>query len=462
MSTSTPSASDRDLRPENRPFRPHGAAERLLYCRDSEVVLSGPAGTGKSRACLEKLHLCALKYPAARFLIVRKTRTSLTESALVTYEDRVLPEGSPILEGASRPMRRAYSYPNGSTVVIGGLDKATKIMSTEFDMIYVQEAIELSENDWESLTTRLRSGVMPYQQLIADTNPDAPTHWLKLRADAGRTTMLESRHEDNPTVTPEYLSKLDALTGVRYHRLRHGRWVAAEGAVYEWDRAIHLVDRREVPEGWVRFRSIDFGYTNPFVCQWWAMDHDGRIWLYREIYRTRRLVADHAAEILRLSADEPIAFTVADHDAEDRATLHAAGIPTVAARKRVKQGIEAVQVRLRPAGDGWPRLMLMRDSLVERDEALANAKLPWCTEQEFDGYVYPKGQHGRPVKEDPVKLHDHGMDAMRYAVMAADRRIEAPETAEAIEARAAVEARAAEAAQGQWLDPANEALWESF
>jgi phage terminase large subunit len=86
----------------------------------------------------------------------------------------VLPAGSPIAAGASRRMRQAYHYPNGSEVVLGGLDKPSKVMSTEYDGIYVQEAIELYENDWESLTTRLRNGVVPFQQLIADTNPDAP------------------------------------------------------------------------------------------------------------------------------------------------------------------------------------------------------------------------------------------------------------------------------------------------
>ena len=96
----------------------------------------------------------------------------------------------------------------------------------------------LSEDDWESLTTRLRNGAMPYQQLLADTNPDAPTHWLKRRCDAGRTLLLESRHEDNPSVTADYLARLDRLTGARLWRLRHGRWVSAEGVVYEgWDPA---------------------------------------------------------------------------------------------------------------------------------------------------------------------------------------------------------------------------------
>src|SRR5579871_192987 len=203
-----------------------------MRCRAKEVVLSGPAGTGKSRACLEKLHICAEKYAKMRGLIVRKTRESLTESALVTWEKKVVPAGHAALTAVRRNFRQGYQYPNGSEIVVGGMDKPSKVMSTEYDLIFVQEGIELAEGDWEALTTRLRNGKMPFQQLIGDTNPDSPTHWLKRRADAGQTVLLESRHEDNPTVTPEYLATLDALTGARRLRLRFGKWVQAEGQVY--------------------------------------------------------------------------------------------------------------------------------------------------------------------------------------------------------------------------------------
>jgi hypothetical protein len=64
-------------------YRPWGAAAEVFRCWEDEVLLSGPGGTGKSRAYLEKLHLCALKYPGMRGLIVRKTRVSLTDPAQV-------------------------------------------------------------------------------------------------------------------------------------------------------------------------------------------------------------------------------------------------------------------------------------------------------------------------------------------------------------------------------------------
>lgn len=424
----------------NRPYRPYGAAKQLWTDRRPEVVLSGPAGTGKSRACLEKLHACCLRWPGTRGLIVRKTRESLTESALVTFEEKVLPEGDPIGSGPQRRMRQAYHYPNGSEVVVGGLDKPSKVMSTEYDIIYVQEAIELFENDFESLTTRLRNGVMPFQQLIGDTNPDAPTHWLKLRADAGKTALLESRHEDNPVIWSQdngcptevgaaYIAKLEALTGVRFLRLRKGIWAAAEGMVYSgWDPKVHLIDRFEIPRSWRRIRSVDFGYSNPFVCQWWAVDEDARMYLYREIYQTKQTVKVHSARIRDFELGQHYEFSVSDHDAEDRATLRENGIETRRAFKAIKPGIEAVEERLKIAGDGRPRLFILRDSLVERDEALVDRKLPWCTVQEFDGYCWPKGQDGKAVKEDPVKLNDHGMDALRYAVVSIDKRVPPIET----------------------------------
>src|SRR5690348_14956184 len=104
-----------------RRYKARGAALKLWTDRRPEVLVSGPAGTGKSRACLEKIHACCLRWPGCRWLIVRKTRESLTESALVTFEEKVLPESSPIKAGPQRRLRQAYRYANGSEVVVGGL-----------------------------------------------------------------------------------------------------------------------------------------------------------------------------------------------------------------------------------------------------------------------------------------------------------------------------------------------------
>lgn len=423
-----------------RRYHPRGAAAEAFACRAPEVLLSGPAGTGKSRGCLEKLHMMALLNPGMRGLIVRKTLASLGSTALVTWREHVVKEaleqGIVKFYGGSPQESPQYKYANGSAIAVGGMDKATRIMSSEYDVVYVQEAIELTETDWEAITTRLRNGKVTFQQLIADCNPDTPTHWLKTRVDRGTTQMIHCRHEDNPilfnddgTITErgaDYISKLDQLTGVRYQRLRKGLWVAAEGLIYEeWNPAVHQVDPFIIPDSWTRWWTVDFGYTNPFVLQCWAEDPDGRLYLYREIYKTKTLVEDHARNILGIVAPDgrwteprPRAI-ICDHDAEDRATLERhLGMGTSPAHKTVKDGIQAVAVRLRPAGDGRPRLYIVRGALVARDPDLEDAKKPCGTAEEVVGYVWD-AQPGKQPKEVPVKENDHGMDALRYIV--ADR-----------------------------------------
>ena len=167
-----------------------------------------------------------------------------------------------------------------------------------------------------------------------------------------------------------------------------------------------------MPKDARRFRVIDFGFTNAFVCQWWYADNDDRLCLYREIYHTQRTVKVHCETINRFS--ESIEQTICDHDAEDRATLEENGIPNIAANKTVSVGIQKVQERLVVADDGKPRIFIMRDSIVEVDQSLVDAKKPWCTEQEISDYVWKKD------KEEPVKENDHGCDSIRYGVMHLD------------------------------------------
>jgi PBSX family phage terminase large subunit len=423
-----------------RVYAPRGAAAEVFRRREGEVLLSGPAGTGKSRACLEKLHAMGLANPGMRGLIVRKTAASLTSTALATWKQFVIPEsvdrGHVDYYGGSAEEPAQYRYANGSKILIGGMDKPSKIMSSEYDAIYAQEATELTITDWEALTTRLRNGRVSFQQLIADCNPDRPDHWLKQRADRGATVILYAQHEDNPrlfsgegSLTEEgraYLDRLDNLTGVRKARLRHGRWVAAEGIIYpEFDPAVNLVAKpKDPPHDWTRLWTVDFGYTHPFVLQCWAVDPDGRAYRYREIFHTQRTVAEHVATLKRILVRDDGTWRepkprliICDHDAEDRATLtRELGLPTTPARKTVSDGLQAVKARWTPAKDGRPRLFYVRDALVERDQTLVDAGRPCCSEEEIGGYVWNE------TKDAPVKDMDDGMDATRYLVAHLDLR----------------------------------------
>ena len=401
-------------------------AQALLDSRDNRVLIDGPLGTGKTKLLLEKVRACCIKYPGCRWLLLRSVRKWLTNSALVTWEEKVVAPRELVRDRVGRATRSEYRFLNGSVVVAAGLDDPQGVFSAEYDGAVLVEAVEVGRDTAEKVDGRLRNGRMPYQQLLMDCNPGPPTHWLHRAFETGWCRRLPMRHADNPvlyrpdgTRTPfgeAYLGRLDDLTGVRRARLRDGRWAQAEGAVYDgWDAALQVVDPFPVPADWRRYWAIDFGYTNPLCWQWWAEDPDGRLYLYREIYRTGQLVKDAAERAAKLSeGDPPPAAVVCDHDPENMTQVrrHAGVVCRPADKADRKGGIQLVAGRLARAGDGRPRLFLFRDALAHPPDAtLQDAGRPTRTEAEFDGYVWNPAL-GRG--EEPVKENDHGLDALRY------------------------------------------------
>jgi phage terminase large subunit len=414
------------------PYQPYGAARELMRCRDREVLLSGPSGTGKSMACLQKIDLAASQKPM-RAAIVRKLRTALTQAALVTFREKVLPPPPNAIWFHHEDQE--FRYPNGSRVVVAGLDDPRKVLSTDFDLIYVQEATELDEQDWLILLTRLRNNALSYQQLFADCNPSYPNHWLKLRADEGQISLLESRHEDNPQLfdhaaksyTPfglEYLKTLDSLTGYLHKRLRQGLWVAAEGMFYpEWSPEEHIVDLEgeELPRDWPRWISVDYGFAVPFCALWFARDPETReIWVYRELYGSgfrdeqqadlikNRMAPDE--RILQIAMDPSMFNARTEQNRPSIAQVYASrGLGT-----RVTQGIFPAQnnrkqgwaiVRRALAHDeGTPRLRIVRGAcpnLVRELPALVRDPLdPEDTLQTLRS----------------KEVSDHAVDALRYGL----------------------------------------------
>jgi len=410
------------------PYTWRGANLQLIQSREPEVMLSGPAETGKSFAACYKAHIACREYPGAQGALLRKVANTVAPTILKTMKRVIGAFPVDYYGGDESPIK--IIYPNGSVIWLGGIDNPGKSLSAERDFIQICQAEELVLNDWEVLSTRTtgRGAVMPYTQLFGDCNPGGSKHFLLTRP---RVRMLKSGHRDNPTLYDDdgnitdqgkrSMAALDALTGFRRKRLRDGLWITVEGAVYEdFDPLVHLIERSKCPPFIRRFRVIDFGYTNPFVCQWWGMDSDGRLYLYREIYQTKRLVEELTKEIVELTGDEHIEFTLADHDAEDRATMAKHGINTIAAVKDVSPGIQSVQSRMKVQGDDKPRLYYVNGALVKVDQYLVDAHKPTCTADETPDYVWQKTQDGRPNKEEPVKEGDHGQDAMRYLVYKLD------------------------------------------
>jgi len=452
-------------------YAPRGGCLAVMNEREEEVLVSGPAGTGKSRACLEKIFAICLKTPNVRGLILRKTLASLGSTALVTWRRYVVAEalltGDVVYYGGSSEEPPQYRFKNGSTVVIGGLDKPTRIMSAEYDIIYIQEATEITLDDLELVKTRLRNWTIGFQQLVMDCNPAGDKHWLKLRADEGLTNLIESRHEDNPFLFNADGSKtakgehyitniLDKLTGVRHKRLRLGLWVSAEGIVYEeFDPYVHVLpwtylddEGEEVlitfPDDWTRYWVVDFGFVHPFVLKCYAESPEGDLYMYREIYMTQRTVSEHCKTLMdivcpiqkrtvynhfdrtehvieeRIWIEPKPSAIICDHDAEGRRTIEIElGMGTQPAVKNVFEGINAQKERLKHLDrDGnaiEPRIYYMADALVERDQSQVEKLLPTCTVDEYPSYVWKVDKDGRQEGQ-PVKRDDDGLDTDRYLI----------------------------------------------
>src|SRR5690606_20953097 len=202
---------------------------------------------------------------------------------------------------------------------------------------------------------------------------------------------------------------LGRLTGARKQRLLYGKWVQAEGVVYEeFSRSDHVIPSFEIPRHWRIIRVVDFGFVHPFVCQWWAIDPDGVMFMYREIYMTGRTVREHAS-IINLLSKFPVEATICDHDAEDRKTLEENGIPNIAAYKDVSRGIDAVKERLKEN----PKLKNKRfsrriyffdNALWEVDTTLVEQHRPSDTSQSMEAYIW----RDSATKEEPVKEDDDG------------------------------------------------------
>lgn len=387
--------------------------------RGRESVLEGPADTGKSRACLELLHAAMEKYPGARGAMIRKTRKSLTTTAMETYEKWVRPEGASRLWG-----EQEYRYPNGSKIYLLGMDDPEKVKSLEADLVYVQEVSELNEDDWEILTTRVtgRGAVMPYTRLFADMNPTDPAFHLYAREAAGKVRFFQVRHADNPTVTPERIAALADLTGYRRDRLFLGLRVSAEGRYFEeWDPEEHVVEPFKVPAHWVRWTAVDYGFAAPFCALFFARNPSTRVvYVTRELYAPGLRDTQQADLITARIAQERAGLKIPE---DARLYVRHAADPSMFA-KRNESGQPSIAdeyarrgVRLFPAPNnrrnGWATV---RRALAEKRlrvfATCANLirTLPAMV-------VDPLDPEDLADEVKGVKTEDHAVDALRYGLM---------------------------------------------
>ena len=201
---------------------PKGAFNDLFYpyLREEDhryLILYGGAGSGKSVFAVQRFLYRLLTQPLCNVLVVRAVAATNRDSTYALFRQVIgqvgtwescFPAGTPILRIACA---------NGNTVVFKGLDDTEKLKSITFPKgelteIWVEEASEISEGDFNQLDVRLR-GRGTRKQIVLTFNPVSVRHWLKRRffdRQESRAVVVKSTYRDNKFLDEDYKQTLES------------------------------------------------------------------------------------------------------------------------------------------------------------------------------------------------------------------------------------------------------------
>jgi phage terminase large subunit len=189
-----------------------------LYNNKSRyLVLYGGAGSGKSVFCAQKIIYRMLTEKNHRFLVVRKVANTIRNSAFAEIKTVISTWGlSELFQINKTDME--ITCKNGNSIIFCGLDDVEKLKSiAHITGIWIEEASELEQQDFQQLDLRLRGKTANYKQIILSFNPVSILHWLKeyfIDKPPKSSTVLKSTYRDNQFIDEEYKQVLE---GMREH-----------------------------------------------------------------------------------------------------------------------------------------------------------------------------------------------------------------------------------------------------
>ena len=275
--------------------------------RKRYVLLKGSAGSGKSvdLAYDYTLKLSNPKYKGANLLCVRKIDESNRDSTFAELKTAIFrifgSEWEKHWSVRESPLRLECKD-TGSTVIFRGMkddkqrEKVKSITSDKGKLtwIWVEEATELTEEDWDILDDRLRGKLDNpnlYYQMRGSFNPVSSTHWIKGKFfDNPDPNVLahSSTFLDNLFVDEQYKMRMERRRERDpecYRVYALVEWGLLGGQYFNnWSENLHVIKPFKIPDGWMRFRCMDWGSYHPYACYWIAVDYDGVMYVYRELY----------------------------------------------------------------------------------------------------------------------------------------------------------------------------------
>lgn len=283
----------------------------------NEILYGGAAGGGKTKALVMDALFRCLKWPGTTAVIFRRTYRELEDTDIKEAQASYPEEIAKYNAG-----RHEFKLYNGSKILFRHCENESDrfdYSGLEAQHMYFDELTTFTQVIYDFLRTRLRAkkalGCVPVVK--SASNPGNIGHgWVKKEfVDAGpymeireqkiyseaihrekkiRTQYIPALATENPFITEDYIFELERKPEALRRALLNGDWDSFEGQVFVEFRNdpahykdmlwTHVIDPIPIPAHWPRYFSFDFGYSEPFACQWWALDPQGRAYLYRQWY----------------------------------------------------------------------------------------------------------------------------------------------------------------------------------
>lgn len=361
----------------------------------------GGAGSGKSVFMTQRTVLRVLREPGHRILVVRKVASTLRNSVYRLFKDVIAEWGLTSLFSFSDSYLSIKAC-TGSEIIFVGLDNAEKLKSVAgITSIWVEEATELSEKDFNQLDLRLRGKAEWHKEVCVTFNPISETHWLKRRfydTVSDDVWTLTTTYKDNRFLDDHYVSVLEGLKDsdpVYYNVYCLAQWGSTGNLVWNNYKV------QDFPLDPAHFDSVygglDFGFNDPSGFLQIGVK-DSELYIMRELYETQ-LTNGQLME--RLKDYKRLRITADSAEPDRIKEFYQNGFNITPCKKgkgSVKRDIDCVR-----GHKIWVH--------------------PTCKHflAEISGYTYITDTNGRPT-EEPIGVNDHLMAALRYGTQPLNRQ----------------------------------------
>ncbi len=253
----------------------------------------------------------ALAHAGIKQMIVRRSYPELNENHILPLREK--------LQGIAQYNDREKSifFPNGSRIKFSYCANAgdeLQYSGQEWDIIYLDEAQQLSESAFNAIKTTLR-GVNDFpKRMYITCNPGGiGMQWIrrlfierdfKEEENPDDYRFIQALVTDNVALmeqNPDYIKALDALPPAQRAAWRYGDWYSYEGRFFsEFRPDIHIIEPFPIPTHWRRYRALDYG-LDMLAVLWMAVDDMGNEYIYRELHLPNVIAPDAARMIAEMS-----------------------------------------------------------------------------------------------------------------------------------------------------------------